>query len=217
MPLTLHPSQFKDLHAPTCPENIFNLPISSNLPAIHVRSSVLFLAPSVCGFFVFVWNISGTAEQICTKFTQKTCLVCRLDEFEAQRSRSPGTKKRHFSALTAAWMRFMFGKTSLASSLYLSPLQLAICALYSLQGIFCFSFNSCPNGILPGAKFIMRPSLAFYWQRYCTALEQWASAKRCSVVQGMELRNFRPTSFSREGDTYIPRSAITLGIGPHSS
>ena len=30
-----------------------------------------------------------------------------------------------------------------------------------------------------------------YWQRYCTALEQWASAKVYGVVQGMELRNFR--------------------------
>ena len=30
-----------------------------------------------------------------------------------------------------------------------------------------------PNGILPGAKFTLRPTLAFsiYWQRYCTALE----------------------------------------------
>jgi len=57
-----------------------------------------------------------------------------------------------------------------------------------------------------------------YWQRYCTALEQWASAKlRCCVVQGMELRNFRSSSFSTEGTTYILRAAITLGIGPHSS
>ena len=30
-----------------------------------------------------------------------------------------------------------------------------------------------------------------YRQRYCTALQQRASAKLCSVVQGMELRNFR--------------------------
>ena len=27
--------------------------------------------------------------------------------------------------------------------------------------------------------------------RYCTVLEQWASAKVCGVVQGMELRKFR--------------------------
>ena len=30
-----------------------------------------------------------------------------------------------------------------------------------------------------------------YWQRYCTAVQQRASAKVCGVVQGMELRNFR--------------------------
>jgi len=34
------------------------------------------------GFFVCVWNISGTAERICAKFTQKTWLVPRSDEFE---------------------------------------------------------------------------------------------------------------------------------------
>ena len=28
-------------------------------------------------------------------------------------------------------------------------------------------------------------------QRYCTALEQWTSAKLCGVAQGMELWNFR--------------------------
>ena len=45
-------------------------------------------------FFVCLWNISGAAERICTKFTRKTCLVPRSDKFEgqAQRSRSPGTK-----------------------------------------------------------------------------------------------------------------------------
>ena len=49
-------------------------------------------------FFVCVWNISETAERICAKFTWKTCLVPRSDEFEGQdqRSRSPGTTKRHF-------------------------------------------------------------------------------------------------------------------------
>jgi len=45
-------------------------------------------------FFVCVWNISGTAEGICAKFTRKACLVPRSDEFEGkgQMSRSPGTK-----------------------------------------------------------------------------------------------------------------------------
>jgi len=38
--------------------------------------------------------------------------------------------------------------------------------------------------------FAANSCVLLYWQRYCTALEQWASAKVCSVVQGMELRNF---------------------------
>jgi len=50
------------------------------------------------------------------------------------------------------------------------------------------------SGMFSRAKFTLRPSLArvlLYWQRYCTALKQWASAKLCGVVQEMELRNFR--------------------------
>jgi len=44
---------------------------------------VLFLVPSVCHFFLFVYEISrGTAERICSKFPRKTCLVPRSDEFE---------------------------------------------------------------------------------------------------------------------------------------
>ena len=67
--------------------------------------------------FVCVWNISGTAERICAKFTRKTCLVHRSDEFkdQGQRSRSPGTKTAFFG-LSATCVRFMFGKTSLASN-----------------------------------------------------------------------------------------------------
>jgi len=39
------------------------------------------------------------------------------------------------------------------------------------------------------------------WQRYCTVLQQWASAKLCSVEPRA------PPIFGR--------AAITLGIGPH--
>jgi len=61
------------------------------------------------------------------------------------------------------------------------------------------------NGILPGAKFTLRPpSLALsYWQRYCTVVEQWVLAKLC----GVEHR--APPIFGG--------STITLGIGPNSS
>jgi len=74
-----------------------------------------------------------------------------------------------------------------------------------------------PNGILPGAKFTATKScVLLFWQRCCTALEQWVSAKLCCMVQGMKLWNFC-SSFSTEGATCIPTAAITFGIGPHST
>jgi len=54
--------------------------------AWHWTAGSLFGAVSLC-FFVFVRNISQTAERICAKFTRKTCLVPRLDEFEGQGQR----------------------------------------------------------------------------------------------------------------------------------
>ena len=63
------------------------------------------------------------------------------------------------------------------------------------------------SGILPGAKFTLRPPhLALsYWQHYYMAVEveQWTPAKLC----GIEHR--APPIFGR--------AAIRLGIGPHSS
>ena len=38
--------------------------------------------------------------------------------------------------------------------------------------------------------FTSKSCILLYWQCYCTALQQRAWAKLCSVVQGMELRNF---------------------------
>jgi len=44
-----------------------------------------------------------------------------------------------------------------------------------------------PNGILPGAKFSASKSCVILcWQRYCTALEQWASAKLCGIVSSRD-------------------------------
>jgi len=88
----------------------------------------------------------------------------------------------------------------------------------------CYSMYTFWGALDPRRKFFMceihfesKSCVLLYWQRYCTALKHWASAKLCGVVQGMELRNLRSSSFSTEGATYIPRAAITLGIGPHSS
>jgi len=39
--------------------------------------------------------------------------------------------------------------------------------------------------------FMSNSRIFLYWKLYCTALQQRAWAKLCSMVQGMELRNFR--------------------------
>jgi len=44
-------------------------------------------------FFVCHSNISGTAEWICAKFTEKTCLVHRSDEFKCQSQGHQGQKR----------------------------------------------------------------------------------------------------------------------------
>ena len=66
--------------------------------------------------------------------------------------------------------------------------------------------------------YFLRPSLAF---SYFGSVTAWHSSSgrhtNYGVLRGMELQNFRSSSFSTDGTTYIPRAAITLGIGPHSS
>ena len=49
-----------------------------------------------------------------------------------------------------------------------------------------------PDGILPGAKFTLRPSFAFSYIGSITARHSSSGRQpNCGVVQGMELRNFR--------------------------
>ena len=61
-----------------------------------------------------------------------------------------------------------------------------------------------PNGILPGAKFILRPSLAFSYIGSVTARHSSSGRQpNCGVQQRVS--------------PIFGRAAITLGIGPHSS
>jgi len=117
-------------------------------------------------------------------------------------------------------------------------------AIYTFWGLLPRKGLLPRNGILPGAKFTLRPSLAFYSvpemtynvfsgtlnPTHFTSLHlrsilaallhgnrAVASATLCGMVQGKKLRNFRSSSLSTEGATYISSAAITLGIGPHSS
>jgi len=96
-----------------------------------------------------------------------------------------------------------------------------LCTMFGhLLGWYIIHFgDSCPwrNSARCKIHFASESCVLLFRQRYCTALEQWASAKHCGVVQWMELRNSRSSSVSTESATCIPRAAITLVIGPHSS
>jgi len=84
----------------------------------------MFAKTSLASSVVCVWNILGTAEWICTKFTWKTCLVHRSKQFEGQvKGQGHQGQKMAFSALSATCVQFMFGKTSLAFSLLFDLLQ----------------------------------------------------------------------------------------------
>ena len=101
---------------------------------------------AVCDFCLCIWNISGIAERICAKFTgirvwslARTRLKVKV---KGQRSKVKVTRaKRHLSDLSAACVRFMYGKTSLASSyssFYWATHMLARCTL-----ALCLS--TCPS------------------------------------------------------------------------
>jgi len=64
---------------------------------------------------------------------------------------------------------------------------------------------------LPGAKFTLRPKscVLLYWQRYCTALEQLASAKICGVLY----KEWNCGTFA-EGATYIRLGGHHVGHRP---
>ena len=73
-----------------------------------------------------------------------------------------------------------------------------------------------PNGILPGAKFTLRPSFAFSYIGSITARHSgsgrepnFASWYKNRITKLSLLVIFKRT-------TYIPGTAITLGIGAHS-
>jgi len=97
------------------------------------------------------------------------------------------------------------GFVTAATSLNGSQPNYAQCLALTWAGRLYIHFRRLllRSGILPGAKFTVRPlSLALsYWQRYCTAVEHWVRAKLC----GVEHR--APPIFSR--------ATITLGTGPH--
>ena len=99
----------------------------------------------------------------------------------------------------------------LASLLQRHQPNFARCLAVSWAGTLHIHFRGLlsPNGILRGAKFTLRPILAFCDIGSVAAqhFSSGPSAKLCGVVQGMELRNFRSSSFSTQAATatYIRR------------
>ena len=62
------------------------------------------------------------------------------------------------------------------------------CTIYTFSGALAPLTKFCQGCKL---YFASKSCVLLYWQHYSTALDNWASAKLCGVVQGMELRNFR--------------------------
>jgi len=81
------------------------------LHAVNCGRFCFWLRQSVV--FVYVRNISGTAERIYAKITLKTCMVSRSEEFEGQGHQ--GQRMAFFSLLVAC-VQFVFGKTSVGCS-----------------------------------------------------------------------------------------------------
>jgi len=77
----------------------------------------------------------------------------------------------------------------------------------------CIFGGSCPwrNSARCKIHFTSKSSVLLFWERYCTALQQWALAKLQHGTRNgiMELLRRAPAVFSW--------AAITLGIGPPHS
>ena len=98
---------------------------------------VLFLTPSVCGIFLFLDEYLGN----CWTDMRQIHTVPRSDEFEGQGQQG---QKTAFLALSEACVQFMFGKTSLASSLFINFFWKRTFALTSTRSQHWTTFPS-PN------------------------------------------------------------------------
>ena len=89
----------------------------------------------------------------------------------------------------------------------------ARCLAVSWAGTLYIHFRRPPGGVLPSAKFILRPSLVFSYIGSVTA-QYSTSGVRETLRRGT--RN-GITKISQRAPPMCCWAAITLGIGPHSS
>ena len=79
--------------------------------------------------------------------------------------------------------------------------------------------GSCPvREFSTSAVLTLQPSLAFSYIGIVTArhLSSGHETNFAACIRN-RITELRSASFSTESTTYIPRAAVTLGIGPHSS
>ena len=168
-----------------------------------------------------------TVAQLCRAIATKACIDNRKKWLNANISSTCLHNMMNFGPLAAPVGGFeatypskfqpvsRLGFVTAPTSLNGGQPNFARCLAVSCAGTIYIFF---PGLMLHNGQiyFASKSCVILYWHRYCTTLEQWASAKLCDVGQGMELRNFRSPSFWTEGATYITRATITLSTGAHS-
>jgi len=108
----------------------------------------------------------------------------------------------NFGPLTACWrvwgtLANFNGFGVLASSDVAHRRPTKLCTMFG-HLLCCYTIYTFSGALAPWRNFATckihftsKSCVLLYWQRYCTALQQRASAKLCGRVQGMELSNFR--------------------------
>jgi len=95
-----------------------------------------------------------------------------------------------------------------------------LCTMFGrlVASTLCIHFGgSCPlsDGILPGAKLSLHPSLAFSYIGSVTARHSSSGRQaNCGVVQEMQLGNLE---LLQRAPPIFGWATTTFGIGPHSS
>jgi len=168
------------------------------------RQKVAIWAPSHKFVGLYLRN-KGTYRQSAKKLVKQQCISQMSSQYGEHRPTSRWDPLASFGH-PCKFQRFSrLDSVTAATSLIGGQPNFARCLAVTWAGRLCIHFRRLlpRNGILPRAKFTLRPpSLALsYWQRYCTALEQWARDKLC----GVEHR--APPIWA----------TIKLGNGPHST
>jgi len=117
-------------------------------------------------------------------------------------------------------LRFVIAPTSLdvmisAASVPFCRPNFARCLALSWAGTICIHFWGLlpPDGIFPGAKFTLRPSLALCYIDSVTARHSSSGRQpNCGVVEGIQLRNFRRRHhlYSAGWSTSLVHNVFTL-------